>query len=105
MHLQRQQRRDEHQRQAGQGPVGGDLDQDQHGERVGRQRHLLQRAVGKVVGEKPVERQHGGEQSRHPDDAGRDRSQHGRFGAEAKRKQADDDDEEDQRRENVRAAA
>ncbi len=69
----------------------------EHGERLPRQQHLLERAVGVVGAEQEFEPEQRGEQRRDPERAAGDLAQLAELRAERQRKECRDHDEEDER--------
>jgi hypothetical protein len=76
---------------------------DQQDQGLGRQQHLLERAVLLVAGKHLRHREHRGQQRADPDHARGDLAQHLRLGAHADRKQTRRDDEEAQRQQGLDA--
>jgi len=97
-------RRHRDHRQAGAEPEREHFRRHPQRSRLPRQEKLLQGSIDVVLGEQAMQRQQAGEQRRHPQHAGGDRTQLVGLGTDPERKQADHDDEEGERDQHVGAA-
>ena len=103
--LQREERRDEHERQTGHQPMREALRRGDDAQRRCAKQHLLERSVGVIGGKKATEREQGRKERRDPDHAGADGAQKIGLGTHAEREEARHDDEEEKRGADVASPA